>query len=79
VRLSLEEKPLKPCKHCGFIVSLDEPDFLYPTNFSRTEWDANCYETAGGCGHFESASSPEGALERWNAELAPGEKPHYPV
>ena len=72
------EVEVKPCKHCGFKVCYEDDDFLYPTNHARTEYSANCYETGGGCAHYELAESAESVLERWNAPLQPGEQPHRP-
>lgn len=72
------EVEAKPCKHCGFKVSYEDDDFLYPTTHARDEYSANCYETGGGCAHYELAESAEAVLERWNAPLQPGEQPHRP-
>lgn len=63
---------VKPCPFCNFQVEEDDGDFCYPISRDLDVWNANCYQSGGGCGaQGPYAPTREQAIAAWNHRGGP--------
>ena len=60
----LDHNLIKPCPFCGWKVSRDKDDFIYPTGVSFIVWQAVCANPKCGC--IILGYSVKNVMEKWN-------------
>lgn len=63
--LVIYDEEVAPCPFCGFIPSIDDPDFCHLVG-RTTLWQAGCIESAGGCTAKVLGDTKEEAIANWN-------------